>query len=365
MNAPDPDQIEVSLIGPGYGESVVVHLGDGEWVVVDSCVEKDEEGFIQSSAIAYLRKIGVDPARQVSRVVATHWHDDHIAGLSEVVRCCTSAEFCCAAAFREEEFHMFAFVYADSELSRSTRATSEMAKILELLEKRNKQPKFLSSDKLVLGKDDNVKIFALSPSDERVKNFLALLASKIPAETSPRKKIYDMKPNEASVVLLICLGGDAILLGADLEETSRRGWSTIVRDSEVARGKKASVYKVAHHGSKTAECREVWDKMLQPVPFAILAPLVLGGNSLPSERDVKRILSRTPKAYSSARLGSNKRTRGRNPSVKRTVRESEWGIYPAHPKQGHLRLRRRVGERPTDWSIDLYGNAVRLEHIRT
>ncbi len=40
MNAPEPDEIEVSLIGPGYGESVLVHLGDGEWVVADSCVEK-------------------------------------------------------------------------------------------------------------------------------------------------------------------------------------------------------------------------------------------------------------------------------------------------------------------------------------
>lgn len=366
MNAPDPDQVEVSLIGPGYGESVVVHLGDGEWIVVDSCVEKDEEGFVQSSAVAYLRKIGVDPTKQVSHVVATHWHDDHIAGLSEVVKCCESAEFCCAAAFREEEFHVFTFVYADSELSRSTRTTKEMAKILELLEERNKQPKFLKSDTLVRRKSDDVKVFALSPSDERIRDFVALLASKIPTEAAPRKKIYDMKPNETSVVLLICLGDDAVLLGADLEETPGRGWSVVVSDSEAARGKKASVYKVAHHGSKTAECSEIWDKMLRPAaPFAVLAPLVLGRNSLPSEQDVKRILSRTPNAYSSARLGSNKRSSRRGSPVERTVRESGWGIYPMHPKQGHLRLRRRIGENPTDWSVELYGNAVHLEHIRT
>ena len=147
-NAPEPDEIEVSLIDPGYGESVLVHPGDGEWIVADSCVEKDKEGFIQSSAVAYLRKIGVDLARQASRVVATHWHDDHIAGLSKVVGCCESAEFCRAAALGEEEFHMFAALHADSELTPSSRTTKEIVKIPEIPEKRNKKPRFLKSDTL-------------------------------------------------------------------------------------------------------------------------------------------------------------------------------------------------------------------------
>jgi len=31
------DEIEVSVFGPGYGESILVHLGAGKWVIVDSC----------------------------------------------------------------------------------------------------------------------------------------------------------------------------------------------------------------------------------------------------------------------------------------------------------------------------------------
>lgn len=30
-NGPDDGEIEVSLFGPGYGEAIAIHLGDGSW----------------------------------------------------------------------------------------------------------------------------------------------------------------------------------------------------------------------------------------------------------------------------------------------------------------------------------------------
>ena len=39
-SAPSAREIEVSLFGPGYGECVLVHLGEGQWMIVDSCVEQ-------------------------------------------------------------------------------------------------------------------------------------------------------------------------------------------------------------------------------------------------------------------------------------------------------------------------------------
>lgn len=84
-DAPPSDVAEISLVGTGYGKSVVVHVGDGEWIIVDSCAEKEVPHLVQSSAVSYLRKIGVDLSRQVSFVFATHWHGDHIAELSKVV----------------------------------------------------------------------------------------------------------------------------------------------------------------------------------------------------------------------------------------------------------------------------------------
>ena len=79
--APSKDEVEVTLLGPGYGESIVVHFGQGEWIIVDSCINDARE----PQALEYLRAIGVEPDEAVSLIVATHWHDDHIRGMAKVV----------------------------------------------------------------------------------------------------------------------------------------------------------------------------------------------------------------------------------------------------------------------------------------
>ena len=37
VDPPASDVFEVSIFGPGKGESIVVHIGNGRWIVVDSC----------------------------------------------------------------------------------------------------------------------------------------------------------------------------------------------------------------------------------------------------------------------------------------------------------------------------------------
>ena len=51
-------------------------------------------------ALEYLQRIGHNPASSVRLIVATHWHDDHIRGLAEVVRTCAAADFYCSSALR-------------------------------------------------------------------------------------------------------------------------------------------------------------------------------------------------------------------------------------------------------------------------
>src|SRR5690348_10313352 len=101
MKSARPDELEVSIFGPGYGESLVIHLGSDQWIIVDSC-KNPSTGEI--APLAYLRRIGVDPATSVRVIVATHWHDDHVRGLSEVVRECQGARFVCASAMTLPEF---------------------------------------------------------------------------------------------------------------------------------------------------------------------------------------------------------------------------------------------------------------------
>lgn len=75
-DSPGRDLIEVSIFGPGKGESVLVHLGQNQWIIVDSCIAPRTR---EIPALEYLDQIGVDASTQVRLIVATHAHDDHFA----------------------------------------------------------------------------------------------------------------------------------------------------------------------------------------------------------------------------------------------------------------------------------------------
>ena len=64
---PEDDEIEITLLGPGRGECCVLHVGGGEWLVIDSCVTQTGH----PAALFYLESLGVSPTA-VRWIVATH-----------------------------------------------------------------------------------------------------------------------------------------------------------------------------------------------------------------------------------------------------------------------------------------------------
>src|SRR5262249_5500474 len=56
IGPPHPDQIEICIFGPNYGECIVRHLV-GNWVVLDSCLYTPTT---EPVALAYLRALGID-----------------------------------------------------------------------------------------------------------------------------------------------------------------------------------------------------------------------------------------------------------------------------------------------------------------
>ena len=166
----------------------------------------------------------------------------------------------------------------------------------------------------------------------RVRNLVALARRrKLPglpgihrsgccrAPVRPRTGFGGLSPNQVAVALWIEVGDVAVLLGSDLE---KQGWIEIL-ESKARPAGKASAFKVPHHGSKSAHAQGVWSRMLDPEPFAVLTPWHRGGRALPTQDDVRRILSNTPNAYATADIGASPRVRARtNKTVDRTIRES-------------------------------------------
>ena len=65
---PNLHELEVSVFGPGVGECIVAHVGDGDWIVVDSCINRESQ---EPVALEYLKSLHVDIPSRVRLVVAT------------------------------------------------------------------------------------------------------------------------------------------------------------------------------------------------------------------------------------------------------------------------------------------------------
>jgi len=90
------------------------------------CFVVSENGHGVPAALRYLESMGVDPAEAVELIVATHWHDDHIRGMSALVDACARATFCCSGALRQREFLAMVGAVAGREVSVCGSGASEI-----------------------------------------------------------------------------------------------------------------------------------------------------------------------------------------------------------------------------------------------
>ena len=357
-DAPPPETIEVSLFGPGYGESCLIHLGWNDWMIVDSC--RDQRSGV-NPVLDYLDRIGVDPVNSVKLIAASHAHDDHIAGLSQIVERCENAAFICSGALVKDQF--FALLEFDEALAGMTRhsAYSEFRKINDILQSRasarGRWPAYqwAVADRPMYRRsaDDarfEVQVTSLSPSDEAITRSVAYFASLSPVEGQQPKRIATVDPNTLTCAIWVDTGPTSILLGGDLEcgPGAGCGWNAVL-SSPFRPNRSASVFKVPHHGSSNAHHPEVWANMLTKEPLALLTPYRLGRYRLPTEDDRRRICAITDTAYITSRLKApSQSTRVRKASAQlagtaRNVRQE--GLA------GHVRA--RLAGDYTHWSVEL------------
>ena len=359
---PDPDQVELSLFGPGLGEAIALHAGNGDWLLVDSCF--DDQG--DPAALAYLMSIGVDPTN-VRCLVATHWDDDHVGGLARTLEACTAAKFACSSAVRTHEFLVLTeSAGSGSMMTRS--GFSEFAGVLATLKKRRVADQRFAAPVLAIegrpvwrragtGSVPSARLTALAPSDAGVALAQRALAQLLPHAGDAKRRIRSPSPNRTSVVLELEVGAVRVLLGADLEITPdpTTGWLAILDGMHGPQGR-SSAFKVPHHGAEDADEPRVWHELLEAEPLAILAPFTQGNIALPRPTDRLRLLSRTPDVFTTS--AQPRRRRRHQTAVERTLRESGIAIRDAEQPMGHVRLRRR--QDAPRWSVDLFGPASRL-----
>jgi hypothetical protein len=366
LGGPAPDQVEVSVFGPGYGESSVIHIGANNWIIIDSCVDAESK---QPASLQYLRSIGVDPSA-VKLVIITHWHDDHIRGISSIVAKCSEARVCVSAALSRREFLASALPYDERPGIVVGSGASEISKVLEIirLQKRPAIRAFADKKLMALPPGDTghglpCEIWALSPSDEQFDRSLKEVAKLVPKVRATKIRAPDQGPNHLSVVTWVSVGDQIFLFGADLEEHSEPllGWSAILNSTTRPPGQ-AFFFKIPHHGSSNGHHDRVWSELLIANADSVLTPWNRN-EGLPTKEDVYRICNLTNSAFSTSNCKAIP-TRRRSPMVEKQIKETTVGkLQNALSITGQLRIRSGGNGQPKFWCIETLAGACTLSSL--
>lgn len=363
---PKPDEAEVSVFGPGFGESVVAHIGHGNWLIVDSCVEDDNA---PPKPLQYLESIGVNPATAVRCVVASHWHDDHVAGLAQLLKHCDDAVLVCSTALTCKDFLDLAELYSTAP-GRISPGPREIRNALEVAGMRSRRRKLqmlhhaIENRPIWRASDGSAQAIALSPSDEMVRRaheYVARTYAIAKAGTAISDRLGSDR-NDVATAIRLDVGRRSILLGSDLEASKNPlvGWSAVLR-IEGATEVKSRIVKVPHHGALSGHQTEMWDELVTPAPFALLTPFRNGGIKLPKMDDRERILARTQNAFITAHPDKCRpRPPKRPPKVEPFINAATIERQLAYGPVGHVRWRAPIADPAHLGQIELFDGAVPL-----
>lgn len=355
---PAPEELEIAVMGPGFGESIACHFGANEWVIVDSCIES---GQARPAVLNYLQALGVDPATAVKVVVATHWDQDHVRGLGEVIRACKTADFCCAKAFVGDEFQYY---IDELSIGPQDRGAKDIQRAFGAVTESGRTCRQAVPGRVLfrrpLATGGTIELLSLSPSDKENDLFLQEIALMRPAAMDPMRVGVGRSPNLASVVTALVFDDCAVLLGADMQRRSEpdRGWNSVTAESVRLSLKRAAVVKIPHHGSENAHDEGMWRQMLEPTPIAIIAPFSKGSaeSRPPTAADIRRVRERTSQLFVTAHHATSKPP-ARDPAVTRGLRDSDIKTRNLAKPLGLVRLRKT---RQTRWTVELFGPAYKV-----
>ncbi|MEI8093897.1 MAG: MBL fold metallo-hydrolase [Spirochaetales bacterium] len=325
MPEQEAKMLRIKVFGPGVGESIVVGVGDDFWFTVDSCIDSRTNTV---PALGFLEELGVDIGKSLEYVIATHWHDDHIRGISQLVSRGTSARFVSSTLLTDKSIEQLLAIYRTSgRISRS--GLFELSSILDTLRtRRGPRPVLAMQNKVLFsrmieieGRSCKVQLLALSPSDKSIQREVENLLGHMPTPGSKVVPIASRGKNLASIGLVLSIDDFSVLLGADLENSAdpEEGWLSVLDSRDVSLPM-SDIFKVSHHGSVTGHNSRIWSEALKEGPLCVLTPFVRGRRMIPTKEDLLRISSLTPHAYITSYVAPKKASR-LNPSVARTLKE--------------------------------------------
>jgi beta-lactamase superfamily II metal-dependent hydrolase len=220
------DELTVLLLGPGFGESVLVRWPPDDWLVIDSFRRAD-----RGAEVHPMRDVLADFGAQPSAVALTHPHHDHTAGFASLI----------AARRRGAKVGWLAAPqrawWSTPNVDRATRQGTTEHAIAAIMRIWEEEPEcrwelHAGVSPLRLGA---ATIDVLSPPPATVDRVLATSRPDL---------------NRISGAMLLTWDNCRVLLGADL---THPGWDEVEQAYGALHFADAAGIKVSHHGSEGAQ----------------------------------------------------------------------------------------------------------------
>lgn len=304
---PSFDEIEITVLGinENSGESIVLHIGDGDWIVIDCC--RTREGL--NLPLFYLDSLGIDHSC-IKRVACTHLHSDHIIGLNEVLFQCKNAWFAYPLIGDQNSLRYILTQYnLDKDLPNEG-TFGEFMKCIQIVKKEGRESAILNIDSPIFA-DVNRYVMGISPSKKmnELYQYQLLrynLGSPIPAQM--------LKTNFCSVATILNVGNVHAILGADLEANrqnkapihscastckrkSNRGWCNVFKASQFFPCFQYDYIKIPHHSSSTGFCEHLWKNHMTSPIIGTSTVFLEGANALPTQEMVNEYASLCDELY--------------------------------------------------------------------
>jgi hypothetical protein len=354
---------EIAIIGTGggYGESCVIHLGMQKWLVVDSCINPRTK---KSLPLQYLEDIGVDVNSEVVLILCTHWHDDYILGISQLLEKCPQSKFSFAKANDKNKFlRMVSNDYEKSFKGTTNSSTKEFIKCLEILELRKSNPIMSYPDRILatVGVNGfNNQVISLSHSDSAIHNFDLEISTLITEFGKSNRRIVALSPNFNSVSLFMKLGHHRAILGGDLEVSTSDnsiGWDDIVNNSQ-AIDKRSAFFKIPHHGSENAFHEKLWTEKLSDKAKTGLTPWNIG-SKLPTKKMIEVYKYKSDELYLTSTFFKNGKPKKRDKTINKMIQDFKIELEEIPFEYGIIRARIQMNDAKSEWSIECFGTASR------
>ncbi|MES0208404.1 hypothetical protein NKJ93_04815 [Mesorhizobium sp. M0028] len=272
----------ITIIGSSPGESAILMFSDGAIITIDCCKRKNKNFMVE-----YFNDQGLDFAK-VSHNVITHFHNDHVAGMDELINACPNSKVVLPDLWRSIEFKHFAARLTPDVSTGPGTVITEVLKVFDILEKARHRVDYGAELTCLypaphIASATGERLTVVSPTNFRKTNFLASLAQALGKSDADLRRFGVEDQNDASMSFLIQDGGSLYFLGGDLQNIHPHCDIDQIHTSHATAGQNYGLVKIPHHGSSTSFSALLRAKVKNNETKVVITPYPQGHKRLPSK----------------------------------------------------------------------------------